>query len=106
MASRFPLLLQECRARLDRLKRNKHFTFGLPFLIFVVGGSFALREFAKVRYEFTQVNPFELPVEKRVQGSKPVDPEKEFDDIMKKIDIHNWENKRIPRPWEEGESSG
>lgn len=96
--------LSKYRAKFEKFKRSKHFNFGLPFLIFIVGGSFVLKEFAKVRYEFTHVNPFDLPIEEKVTSVK-VDPEKEYENIMKKIDIDNWENKRIQRPWEEKESS-
>ncbi|XP_034240861.1 cytochrome c oxidase assembly protein COX16 homolog, mitochondrial isoform X2 [Thrips palmi] len=92
------------RTKFEKFKRSKHFNFGLPFLLFVVGGSFALKEFAKVRYEFTHVNPFDLPIEEKIESVR-VDPEKEYDNIMNKIDLDNWENKRIPRPWEEQASS-
>lgn len=35
-------------------------------------------------YEFTHVNPFELPVEEKVK-SVIVDPEKEYDNIMSRV---------------------
>lgn len=102
---KFPLYYSKYRAKVLKFSRSKHATFGIPFLIFVVGGSFALKEFAKVRYEFTHVNPYELPAESRVGKVVNIDPQEEYKKMMSKIDIDNWENKRIPRPWEEDPKS-
>ena len=37
---------------LERLRQNRHVRYGVPFVGLLVVGSFALREFATVRYEF------------------------------------------------------
>lgn len=70
----------------------------------IVGGSFGLREFTQLRYQFRKVslvNPDEakkMGVEMKKPGE--VTLESEFEKI-KKLDIDNWEQKRGPRPWEE-----
>ncbi|XP_055382967.1 cytochrome c oxidase assembly protein COX16 homolog, mitochondrial [Condylostylus longicornis] len=86
------------------VRKNKFLQYGLPFLILVVGGSFALREFTSIRYKYSKkqtVTPEE--VEKlgvKMKDAKEVTLDSEFEKI-KKLDIENWENKRGPRPWEE-----
>ncbi|XP_055700461.1 cytochrome c oxidase assembly protein COX16 homolog, mitochondrial [Phlebotomus papatasi] len=84
--------------------QQKYFKYGLPFLILVTGGSFALKEFTTLRYEYSknkQVSPAELE-KLGVKMKKPgeVTLESEYEKI-KALDIDSWDNKRGPRPWEE-----
>ncbi|XP_048805752.1 cytochrome c oxidase assembly protein COX16 homolog, mitochondrial isoform X2 [Lagopus muta] len=37
--------------RLRKLWRGRTMTFGVPLLLYIVGGSFGLREFAQIRYD-------------------------------------------------------
>ncbi|XP_003739852.1 cytochrome c oxidase assembly protein COX16 homolog, mitochondrial [Galendromus occidentalis] len=78
---------------------------GLPFIAFVIGGSFFLKEFAELRYEFrksTSLDPREL----EAAGLQKRDPsettiEAVYEEI-KNLDTDNWENIRGPRMHEEG----
>uniref|UniRef100_A0A069DVF8 Cytochrome c oxidase assembly protein COX16 homolog, mitochondrial n=1 Tax=Panstrongylus megistus TaxID=65343 RepID=A0A069DVF8_9HEMI len=87
----------------DKLRKQKSFKYGLPFLILMVGGSFGLREFTQLRYKFGKkqvIKPEELE-EQGIDMKKPgeVTLESEFNKIIA-LDIDNWENVRGPRPWE------
>jgi len=102
---------------LARVASSKHFKYGLPFFTFIFGGSFALSEFRSVRYD-SKLNPkvakFVKPEEafgesellkrkniKYRNTEKEVSLEEELENLNKKIDLDNWENKRGPRVWEE-----
>lgn len=117
--------------KFNKLKRNKSFKYGIPFLVLMVGGSFGLQEFTRIRFvlKFMMkcflklfINSFLfLPGDHyRYQFSKQqtVTPEEmeEFGISMKKpeevtidkvyeqvktLNLDDWENKRGPRPWEE-----
>jgi len=95
--------------RVKRLTNQRFFKFGLPFLILVVGGSFGVKEFAVLRYQFrnTKMITREEAEKHGVSMKKPeeVTLETEFEKI-KKLDIDNWENIRGPRPWEEDTLKG
>ncbi|KAG5675126.1 hypothetical protein PVAND_005055 [Polypedilum vanderplanki] len=73
--------------------------YGIPFLTLVIGGSFGLREFTQLRYQFSKkstVQPNELE-KMGIKMKKPgeVTLESEYEKI-KKLDIDNWENKQTP----------
>ncbi|GAB6020643.1 hypothetical protein CHUAL_003314 [Chamberlinius hualienensis] len=71
-------------------------------MVFMVGGSFGLREFASLRYEYRQSVPvLDMAESKGIEAKNrgKVTLESEFEKIQK-LDIENWENKRGPRPWE------
>jgi len=99
-----------------RLNSNRHFRYGVPFLLFVIGGQYALSNFRSVRYD-PDLNPKvgkfmsvkEYYAEERVlSGKKPQTveekPEKSLEQHLEELEKSNhwgdWENKRIPRPWE------
>ncbi|KAG5666408.1 hypothetical protein PVAND_014437 [Polypedilum vanderplanki] len=91
-------------AKFQFYSKKRLFRYGLPFLLFVAGGSFGLREFTKLRYQFskkTTIKPEELE-KKGIEMKKPgeVTLESEFEKI-KTLDIDNWEPIRGPRPWEQ-----
>ncbi|XP_045617142.1 cytochrome c oxidase assembly protein COX16 homolog, mitochondrial [Procambarus clarkii] len=88
-----------------RLVQGRFLRFGAPFLILVVGGSFGLKEFAKIRYDFrNHRNVTKAEADKmgiKMKDHSDVTLETEFEKV-KKIDVDTWENVRGPRPWEEG----
>ncbi|KAK4304659.1 hypothetical protein Pmani_023407 [Petrolisthes manimaculis] len=87
------------------LLQRRSARYGLPFILLVVGGSFGLKEFAQLRYDFRNNRAISKEeAEKagvKMKDSEEVTLETEYDKITK-IDTTNWENKRGPRPWEEG----
>ncbi|RZB38731.1 COX16 domain containing protein [Asbolus verrucosus] len=94
-------------SKLNRFLNKKSIKYGLPFLVVIVGGSFGLREFSQLRYQFSKVSsvkPSDFK-EAGVEIKKPgeVTLETEYEKI-KKMDIDNWEQVRGPRPWEEQSS--
>lgn len=87
--------------------KTKFFRHFLPFMILVVGGSFFIQEFTKLRYKYRKVEPVDLKTEAKKLGiemQRTRTLEEEYEKI-KKMDIDNWENIRIPRPWEEPSTS-
>ncbi|XP_045775602.1 cytochrome c oxidase assembly protein COX16 homolog, mitochondrial [Maniola jurtina] len=87
-------------------KKNKSLKYGLPFLIFMVGGSIALKEWTQIRYQFAQVKGVSNEEAEKLglHRDKKVTLEGVYDEI-KTLDIDNWENKRGPRPWENTEQN-
>ncbi|KAI4459574.1 mitochondrial outer membrane protein 25 [Holotrichia oblita] len=89
--------------KLLAILNRKSVKYAVPFFILVVGGSFGLKEFAKLRYQFSQISPVRKEAEKLgIQMKNPSDItlEKEYEKL-KQLDIDNWEQIRGPRPWEE-----
>lgn len=85
------------------MKKNKFVSFGLPFLLFVVVGSFGLSEITAIRVKKRDEKNRLLTAEETLKYQKKTDKVnvgEEFSQIQKKIDIDTWENKRGPRPWE------
>lgn len=70
----------------------------------MIGGSFGLREWTQIRYQFSKVKGVSKEEAERMglHKAKKVTLEDTFEEI-KKLDIDNWENKRGPRPWEQTE---
>lgn len=94
----------ELTNKVQRFFKNRLVKLGLPFLVLMLGASFGMKEFAKLRYEFrtvSKINPEEME-KLGVQMKKPgeVTLESEFEKI-KNMDIDNWNQVRGPRPWEE-----
>jgi len=88
--------------------RRKSVKYGLPFLILMVGGSFGLREFSQLRYQFKKVSPVSYEEAKKlgIKMKKPgeVTLESEYEKV-KNLDIDDWVQVRGPRPWEEKDES-
>lgn len=88
-----------------RLKGNKHFKYGLPFVIAIVGGSYGLQFYSQVRYDIQKERHI-MTKTKELQkilgpsNQKPKTIEEEYEDYRKKVDLDNWKNIRGPRPWE------
>jgi len=94
---------------IHQLFYNKNLRYAVPFLLFVIGGSFGLREFTALRYKYRSVESLSFREEAKKTGiavkkQGEVTLEKEYEDL-KKVDIYNWENVRISRPkgWNENE---
>ncbi|CAH1115474.1 unnamed protein product [Psylliodes chrysocephalus] len=91
-------------SNISKFFKRRSVKYGLPFFVLMVGGSFGLREFTSLRYQFSKVSkirPEELEkygIEMKKSGQ--VTLESEFEKI-KEIDIDNWKQVRGPRPWEE-----
>lgn len=100
--------------------KRKAFKYGVPFLVMMVGGSFALKEFTQLRwgifiqvenpnenfsqfpssYQYSKkvfVKPEELEkIGVQMKESKEVTLETEYEKV-KQIDIEHWENVRGER---------
>ncbi|KAJ8718445.1 hypothetical protein PYW08_002682 [Mythimna loreyi] len=101
-------MLENLNARLGSMRnsfaaasKRKSFKYGLPFILFMVGGSFGLREWTQIRYQFSKVKGVskEEAAKMGLNREKEVTLEQTYEEIQK-LDIDNWENKRGPRPWE------
>lgn len=88
---------------LNKLLKNKHFKYGAPFFSFVLIGSFILQQCQTVRYEFRkaqQITKEELEALGYTVPEKQTTLEEHYEKV-KHLAHQDWENKRIPRPWEE-----
>ncbi|KAK8782647.1 hypothetical protein V5799_016014 [Amblyomma americanum] len=92
------------RSLFQYIYKRKFLRLGIPFMVFMVGGSIGLREFASLRYEFRKQEFTRKDAEEA--GIKMKDPEEVTLEAVYKelqaLDIDNWKNVRGPRPWEEG----
>merc|ERR1719490_726222 len=94
----------------QRILQNRHLKFGVPFIGLLVGASFALTEVTSFRYEFRKTKRWEEEDVNALknQGVIKRDPneltlEKLGVEIIEKNqdNLENYENLRIPRPWED-----
>uniref|UniRef100_A0A1B6DCY2 Cytochrome c oxidase assembly protein COX16 homolog, mitochondrial n=1 Tax=Clastoptera arizonana TaxID=38151 RepID=A0A1B6DCY2_9HEMI len=90
--------------KFNNKRTQRFFKYGAPFLILMLGGSFGLKMFTNLRYEYKPqviLRPEDLEKE-GIYMKKPeeVTLESEYEKI-KNLDIDNWKNIRGPRPWEE-----
>ncbi|XP_041353598.1 cytochrome c oxidase assembly protein COX16 homolog, mitochondrial-like isoform X2 [Gigantopelta aegis] len=92
----------------QRLYKRRFVRYGLPFLIVIVGGSYGLKYFAVVRYEFRKGKMITYEEGKKygLQVKKKEDKpslESEYLSLEQK-DMDSWKNIRGPRPWEDSKS--
>lgn len=91
-------------ANLRSLTKNRHFKFGLPFMIAVVGGSFGLQYYSQLRYDIYNerhtVTKTQALQKILTDPEKQVTIEEEYENYKKTVDLDNWQNIRGPRPWE------
>lgn len=99
---------------IERVSRNKHFRFGVPFFAFIFGGQYALRKFREVRYDVNLnpranknlIKPEEAFEDLRNKSGKSLfehntkTTEEELEVLDQELDTDKWEQKRGPRPWE------
>ncbi|RMC00482.1 hypothetical protein DUI87_23093 [Hirundo rustica rustica] len=108
--------------KLRRLWKGRTMTFGVPLLLYLIGGSFGLREFAQIRYDvhnlhgkikklqirsnnFTELVAIGLvyevdPALKEKFKKNTVTLESEYEKL-EKSNLDNWENIRGPSVWED-----
>ncbi|KOC71199.1 Cytochrome c oxidase assembly protein COX16-like protein, mitochondrial [Habropoda laboriosa] len=92
---------------MKRFYETKFFRQFIPFMILVIGGSFFVEQFTKIRYKYRTTEQFDFRKETAAHGivmNKPATLEEEYEKI-KTLDLDNWENVRISRPWEEPNST-
>ncbi|XP_005149282.1 cytochrome c oxidase assembly protein COX16 homolog, mitochondrial isoform X2 [Melopsittacus undulatus] len=82
--------------RLRKLWRSRTMTFGVPLLLYLIGGSFGLREFAQIRYDVHKLHGKVDPALKEKLKQNTVTLESEYEKLNK-TDLNNWENIRGPR---------
>lgn len=93
-----------------KFRSNRKFVkLGLPLVVLVVGGSFYLEQFSKIRYKFGRQQSLLHPDELKKQGletkkREEITLEAEYEKL-KSVNIDNWEQVRIPRPWDENVDS-
>ncbi|CAH1791851.1 unnamed protein product, partial [Owenia fusiformis] len=96
---------------ISHAKNNQFIKYGIPFFILVAGGSFGLKHFTSIRFEYKasrQMIKNKSEVEKMLEEEKgiklkpkeDVTIEKIYEEVEKK-DIDTWSNVRGPRPWED-----
>ncbi|XP_020289650.1 cytochrome c oxidase assembly protein COX16 homolog, mitochondrial [Pseudomyrmex gracilis] len=88
---------------------SRSWKYGIPFMIFILGGSYALREFTELRYTYRKVSGYNIRGELEKEGiqmrlPEEITLEKEYEKL-EKMDVDNWENIRISRPWDETEQA-
>lgn len=73
----------------------------LPFIVLVLGGAFAIKTVNQIKFDVLGERSKISRIERLKGGSlQQNSPEEEFEELKKKIDLDNWENKRIVKPWE------
>lgn len=87
-----------------RIRNNKHFKFGLPFLVLVVGSTFLLKPLGQIRYNYRQTSQeSQNDIEKYGLGASGKDKpsmEDVHEDYMNKTFTDDYSMKRGPRAWE------
>lgn len=87
--------------RIAKIGQNKHFKFGLPFVLMVVGSSFGLKYYSEVRYQVQEERHIMSKTkELRKMATNEQTIEQEYEEYKKTVDLDNWKNIRGPRPWE------
>ncbi|XP_012944801.1 cytochrome c oxidase assembly protein COX16 homolog, mitochondrial [Aplysia californica] len=94
------------RKILDAYSKRKFIRLGIPFVVFVAGGSFFLKQFASLRYEFRKGKML-TKEEAESMGLKTVDVKIASQEMLKEVekaDLDQWQNIRGPRPWEDSKT--
>lgn len=88
-----------------QIRNNHFFKFGLPFLSFMIIAPFGLKEFQNVRIGERDKRKHYLSLEEELKVDKKqiarFNIEEELEKTKEKLNIKQWENKRISRPWKE-----
>ncbi|KAH9519607.1 Cytochrome oxidase assembly [Bulinus truncatus] len=92
----------------NAILKRKFLRRGIPFIIFMAGGSFYLKQFVSIRYDFRRSRKIS-PEEAEALGLKVVDVDADeiCTEMLKEIaekDLDNWQNIRGPRPWEDSKT--
>ncbi|KAK7104448.1 hypothetical protein V1264_019166 [Littorina saxatilis] len=90
--------------------KRRFVRFGIPFIAFIVGGSFALKQFCSVRYDFQrskkithqEAEQYGIKL-KSEEGTGNQSIETVYEEY-ERTDLDTWENIRGPRPWEDSKT--
>lgn len=87
--------------KLSKIGKNKHFKFGAPFVIMIVGSAYGLKYYSEVRFQLQEERHI-MSKTKELQKltTKQHTIEEEYEDYKKTVDLDDWKNIRGPRPWE------
>ncbi|XP_019407072.1 PREDICTED: cytochrome c oxidase assembly protein COX16 homolog, mitochondrial [Crocodylus porosus] len=81
------------------LRRNVTLRYGIPMVLLVTGGSFGLREFAQIRYDYQKLHrKMDPDLEAKLKKSTTL--ESEYEKIQNST-FDDWKSIRGPRPWED-----
>lgn len=87
-----------------KVSNNHFFKFGLPFITFMIIVPFGLKDIQSIRISERdrQTHFLSRDEEYKFEKQKVVkfDIEQELKKTKDKLNIDQWENKRIPRSWE------
>ncbi|CAE6529497.1 unnamed protein product [Rhizoctonia solani] len=96
-----PLRAQSTAAdNIGRILKKHPSYFGLPFILLMVGGSFALSTFTQTRYDLHEKKVSQVSKEEELHMSKNrrhVDIREEYFRLQAQDD-EDWEPVRVPRP--------
>lgn len=101
---------EKIRTTLKKLGNNRHFSYGVPFVIFVVGAPVVLKDLMSWRYEYRNQRLWTPEEEAKLQASRvKLKPPEErtveyiYEEHMKKEEknMEDYKMVRGPRPWEE-----
>lgn len=89
----------------QKIKLFKNF---LPFGALIVGAFVGLAQFRKLNYQYKRNDAIvykeqldKIGVDENDYQSRTTESlQKEYEKVMDKMDLNNWENIRGPRPWE------
>ncbi len=99
----------DLKIAIQQFRKNRFVRFGVPFLILLVGGSFGLEHFARLRYDFRKTKRLKLEEVEEATGLK-LKSEEDRPTIEKEVeklknqDLDHWQNIRGPRPWEDSKT--
>ncbi|XP_078041305.1 cytochrome c oxidase assembly protein COX16 homolog l(3)neo43 [Augochlora pura] len=91
-------------SRISKFINSTTFRYFIPFMVLVIGGSFALREITEVRYKYRKSTTYDIKRDIKKAGitmKESIPLEEIYEDLQKNSDLDDWKNVRIPRPWEE-----
>jgi hypothetical protein len=97
----------------DHLKfwQNRHFKYGLPFITLLLGATYALPLVTSFRYEFRKTKGLSAEdilklQEKGIIRKNPehLTLEQLHDEYKDKFNLEDYENLRIPKPWDNDET--
>uniref|UniRef100_A0A8B9CEJ6 Cytochrome c oxidase assembly protein COX16 homolog, mitochondrial n=1 Tax=Anser brachyrhynchus TaxID=132585 RepID=A0A8B9CEJ6_9AVES len=95
-----PVLLSTCYKGKIKCSGSKAASWQTGNMLYLVGGSFGLREFAQIRYDVHKLHGTVDPALKEKLKQNNVTLESEYKKL-EKSDLDNWENIRGPQLWED-----
>ncbi|CAL1542625.1 unnamed protein product [Lymnaea stagnalis] len=99
-------MAETIRSIWGHVMKRKFLRRGIPFVLFVAGGSVFLKQFASLRYEFRKSQKLSNE-QAEALGLKSGNVEAAIQEMLEEIeqrDLEDWENIRGPRPWEDSKT--